>query len=128
MDYSRYYDVMGEGISTMVTSRVSMSMYVLQHASSPIPRTVGRICDEIERVSIWAFEKFISCDDTFNVTNQRVHDLCDEIIRRDLKFLDRSFQSEGVDRPLLEKMKAGALGFGSVWKRDGRKMLRLKKM
>ena len=49
----------------------------------------------LRRVSIWGIrENFV--DDTFNVTNQRVHDLCDEIIRRDLKFfLDRSFQSEG---------------------------------
>ena len=52
IEYERYYDVMGGIFTTMVTSRMPVSLHVLQHAAPSVPRmSPQRACDEIEHAS-----------------------------------------------------------------------------
>lgn len=110
-DYERYYDVMGQGgiFTTMVTSRGCPYRCTFCNTPRHRYRTMSpkRVCDEIEECISMGIYEIYFVDDTFNITNQRVHDLCDEIIRRDLQFSwTVRFRVKGVDEPLLHKMKA----------------------
>jgi radical SAM superfamily enzyme YgiQ (UPF0313 family) len=134
VDYSRYYDVMGEGgiFTTMVTSRGCP--YRCTFCNTPRHRyrvqSPERVCDEIEACISLGIREIYFVDDTFNITNQRVHDLCDEMIRRDLKFSwTVRFRVKGVDRPLLEKMKAAGCARIQLGVEQGTEegLLRLKK-
>lgn len=134
IEYNRYYDVMGEGgiFTTMVTSRGCP--YRCTFCNTPRHRyrvaTPGRVCDEIEGFLAKGIKEIYFVDDTFNITNKRVHELCDEILRRGLKFTwTVRFRVKGVDRPLLEKMKAAGchrIQFG-VEQGTEEGLLRLKK-
>ena len=134
VDYSRYYDVMGEGgiFTTMVTSRGCP--YRCTFCNTPRHRyrvqSPERVCDEIEACINLGIREIYFVDDTFNITNQRVHDLCDEIIRRGLEFSwTVRFRVKGVDRPLLEKMKAAGCSRIQLGVEQGTEegLLRLKK-
>ena len=134
VDYTRYYDVMGEGgiFTTMVTSRGCP--YRCTFCNTPRHRyrvqSPERVCDEIEACINLGIREIYFVDDTFNITNQRVHDLCDEIIRRDLQFSwTVRFRVKGVDRPLLEKMKAAGCSRIQLGVEQGTEegLLRLKK-
>jgi anaerobic magnesium-protoporphyrin IX monomethyl ester cyclase len=109
-DYKRYYDVMGAGgiFTTMISSRGCP--YRCTFCNTPRHRyrvaTPGRVCDEIAACLELGIKEIYFVDDTFNITNKRVHELCDEIIARGLQFSwTVRFRVKGVDRPLLEKMK-----------------------
>jgi anaerobic magnesium-protoporphyrin IX monomethyl ester cyclase len=111
VDYERYYDVMGQGgvFTTVITSRGCP--YRCTFCNTPRHRyrvtSPQRACDEIESCIELGIRELYFVDDTFNITNRRVHDLCDEILRRGLDFSwTVRFRVKGVDRPLLEKMKA----------------------
>jgi len=134
VDYSRYYDVMGEGgiFTTVITSRGCP--YRCTFCNTPRHRyrvmSPGRVCDELEAWLALGIREIYFVDDTFNITNKRVHDLCDEILRRgiDISWTVR-FRVKGVDRPLLEKMKAAGcqrIQFG-VEQGTEEGLLRLKK-
>ena len=134
VDYSRYYDVMGEGgiFTTMVTSRGCP--YRCTFCNTPRHRyrvqSPERVCDEIESCIKLGIREIYFVDDTFNITNQRVHDLCDEIIRRGLKFSwTVRFRVKGVDRPLLLKMKEAGCSRIQLGVEQGTEegLLRLKK-
>ena len=134
MDYSRYYDVMGEGgiFTTMVTSRGCP--YRCTFCNTPrhgIEYNRQNVCVMRLRLALdLGIREIYFVDDTFNITNQRVHDLCDEIIRRDLKFSwTVRFRVKGVDRPLLEKMKAAGCSRIQLGVEQGTEegLLRLKK-
>ena len=134
VDYTRYYDVMGEGgiFTTMVTSRGCP--YRCTFCNTPRHRyrvqSPERVCDEIEACINLGIREIYFVDDTFNITNQRVHDLCDEIIRRGLEFSwTVRFRVKGVDRPLLEKMKAAGCARIQLGVEQGTEegLLRLKK-
>ena len=89
-----------------------------------------RVCDEIESCIKLGIREIYFVDDTFNITNQRVHDLCDEIIRRGLKFSwTVRFRVKGVDRPLLLKMKEAGCSRIQLGVEQGTEegLLRLKK-
>ena len=111
VDYQRYYDVMGNGgvFTTMVTSRGCP--YRCTFCNTPRHRyrvmSPERVCDELQTCVDLGIREIYFVDDTFNITNRRVHELCDEILRRglDISWTVR-FRVKGVDRPLLEKMKA----------------------
>jgi len=134
IEYERYYDVMGKGgiFTTMVTSRGCP--YRCTFCNTPRHRyrvtTPGRACDEIEACLKLGIREIYFVDDTFNITNQRVIELCDEILRRGLRFnWTVRFRVKGVDRPLLEKMKAAGcqrIQFG-VEQGTEEGLLRLKK-
>ncbi len=134
VDYTRYYDVMGEGgiFTTMVTSRGCP--YRCTFCNTPRHRyrvqSPERVCDEIEACINLGIREIYFVDDTFNITNQRVHDLCDEIIRRGLKFSwTVRFRVKGVDRPLLLKMKEAGCARIQLGVEQGTEegLLRLKK-
>lgn len=134
IEYDRYYDVMGNGgiFTTMISSRGCP--YRCTFCNTPRHRyrvaTPGRVCDEIEMYIEKGIGEIYFVDDTFNITNSRVHDLCDEILRRGLQFSwTVRFRVKGVDRPLLEKMKAAGcnrIQFG-VEQGTEEGLLRLKK-
>ncbi len=134
VDYKRYYDVMGQGgiFTTIITSRGCP--YRCTFCNTPRHRyrvmSPSRACDEIQSCLDLGIEEFYFVDDTFNITNQRVIDLCDEILRRGLKLRwTVRFRVKGVDRPLLEKMKAAGchrIQFG-VEQGTEEGLLRLKK-
>lgn len=133
-DYKRYYDVMGAGgiFTTMISSRGCP--YRCTFCNTPRHRyrvaTPGRVCDEIAACMELGIKEIYFVDDTFNITNKRVHELCDEIIARGLQFSwTVRFRVKGVDRPLLEKMKAAGcsrIQFG-VEQGTEEGLLRLKK-
>ncbi len=134
IEYERYYDVMGAGgiFTTMVTSRGCP--YRCTFCNTPRHRyrvmSPARACDEIAACIQLGIREIYFVDDTFNITNQRVHELCDEILRRGLQFSwTVRFRVKGVDRPLLEKMKAAGcsrIQFG-VEQGTEEGLLRLKK-
>ncbi len=134
VDYRRYYDVMGGGgvFTTLISSRGCP--YRCTFCNTPRHRyrvmSPGRVCDEIEQCLALDIEEFYFVDDTFNITNQRVIELCDEIIRRGLKLRwTVRFRVKGATRELLEKMKAAGchrIQFG-VEQGTEEGLLRLKK-
>jgi anaerobic magnesium-protoporphyrin IX monomethyl ester cyclase len=134
IEYERYYDVMGKGgiFTTMISSRGCP--YRCTFCNTPRHRyrvaTPARVCDEIENCIKLGIKEVYFVDDTFNITNKRVHELCDEIIARGLVFTwTVRFRVKGVDRPLLEKMKAAGchrIQFG-VEQGTEEGLLRLKK-
>jgi radical SAM superfamily enzyme YgiQ (UPF0313 family) len=111
VDHTRYYDVMGEGgvFTTVITSRGCP--YRCTFCNTPRHRyrvmSPSRVCDELEACVALGIREIYFVDDTFNITNKRVHALCDEIRRRkiDISWTVR-FRVKGVDRALLENMKA----------------------
>ncbi len=134
VDYTRYYDVMGEGgiFTTVITSRGCP--YRCTFCNTPRHRyrvmSPGRVCDELQACIDLGIREIYFVDDTFNITNRRVHELCDEILARglDISWTVR-FRVKGVDRPLLEKMKAAGctrIQFG-VEQGTEEGLLRLKK-
>lgn len=134
VDYQRYYDVMGKGgvFTTIISSRGCP--YRCTFCNTPRHRyrvmSPGRVCDEIEDCIRLGIEELYFVDDTFNITNARVIELCDEILRRGLKFSwTVRFRVKGVTRELLEKMKAAGcnrIQFG-VEQGTEEGLLRLKK-
>jgi anaerobic magnesium-protoporphyrin IX monomethyl ester cyclase len=133
-DYQKYYDVMGEGgvFTTMITSRGCP--YRCTFCNTPRHRyrvmTPERVCEELQTCIDLGIREIYFVDDTFNITNRRVHELCDEILARglDISWTVR-FRVKGVDRPLLEKMKAAGcqrIQFG-VEQGTEEGLLRLKK-
>lgn len=134
VDYTRYYDVMGEGgvFTSIVTSRGCP--YRCTFCNTPRHRyrvqSPERVCEEIEACLRLGIKEVYFVDDTFNITNQRVHDLCDEIIRRGLEFSwTVRFRVKGVDRPLLLKMKEAGCSRIQLGVEQGTEegLLRLKK-
>ncbi len=110
IDYEKYYDVMGAGgiFSTIFTARGCP--YHCTFCNTPRHKyrvmSAGRICDEIQACLDLGIYEIYFVDDTFNITNQRVHNLCDEILKRGQKFSwTVRFRVKWVDRELLEKMK-----------------------
>ena len=134
VDYTRYYDVMGEGgiFTSIVTSRGCP--YRCTFCNTPRHRyrvqSPERVCDEIEECLRLGIKEIYFVDDTFNITNRRVHELCDEIIRRGLEFSwTVRFRVKGVDRPLLLKMKEAGCSRIQLGVEQGTEegLLRLKK-
>jgi radical SAM superfamily enzyme YgiQ (UPF0313 family) len=134
VDYKRYYDVMGKGgiFTTLITSRGCP--YRCTFCNTPRHRyrvmSPARACDEIQACLDLGIEEFYFVDDTFNITNQRVIELCDEILRRGQKLRwTVRFRVKGTNRELLTKMKAAGcqrIQFG-VEQGTEEGLLRLKK-
>lgn len=134
IEYDRYYDVMGQGgiFTTMITSRGCP--YRCTFCNTPRHRyrvmSPSRACDEIEACLALGIKEIYFVDDTFNITNKRVIALCDEILARGLVFSwTVRFRVKGVDRELLEKMKAAGCGRIQFGVEQGTEegLLRLKK-
>jgi len=134
IEYERYYDVMGKGgiFTTMISSRGCP--YRCTFCNTPRHRyrvmSPERVCDEIKACLDLGIKEIYFVDDTFNITNKRVIELCDAILARGLEFSwTVRFRVKGVDRPMLEKMKAAGcsrIQFG-VEQGTEEGLLRLKK-
>jgi anaerobic magnesium-protoporphyrin IX monomethyl ester cyclase len=134
VDYRRYYDVMGNGgiFTTLISSRGCP--YRCTFCNTPRHRyrvaSPARVCEELAACLALGIEEFYFVDDTFNITNQRVIDLCDAILERGLKLRwTVRFRVKGVNRELLTKMKAAGchrIQFG-VEQGTEEGLLRLKK-
>ncbi len=110
IDYRRYYDLLGGGglFTTIVTSRGCPHRCTF--CNTPRDRFVsmspGRICEEVEHKLRRGIREIYFVDDTFNVTNDRVAALCEEILRRKLSFRwTARFRANGIQRDLLVLMK-----------------------
>ena len=110
VEYRRYYDVMGKGgiFTTLISSRGCP--YRCTFCNTPRHRyrvmSPARVCEEIRACLDLGIEEFYFVDDTFNITNQRVVDLCDAIIERGLKLRwTVRFRVKGMTHELLTKMK-----------------------
>jgi radical SAM superfamily enzyme YgiQ (UPF0313 family) len=75
-------------------------------------RSAINVVDELELCYQMGIEEFIIYDDTFTVSKKRVHDICDEIIKRKLKiFWDCRTSVNAMDQSLLNHMaEAGCVG------------------
>ncbi len=111
IDYRRYVNVIGGGglFTTIATSRGCP--HKCSFCNTPRMRfrsmSPARVCEEIQACLALDIREVYFVDDTFNVNNKRVHALCDEILARGLRFAwTVRMRVNGVDRPLLEKMKA----------------------
>ena len=134
IEYERYYDVMGGGgiFTTLVTSRGCP--YRCTFCNTPRHRyrvmSPARVCEEIKMAIDKGIQEIYFVDDTFNITNKRVIELCDAILERGLKFSwTVRFRVKGVDRELLDKMKAAGCGRIQFGVEQGTEegLLRLKK-
>jgi radical SAM superfamily enzyme YgiQ (UPF0313 family) len=134
VDWRRYYDVMGQGgaFATMMTSRGCP--YRCTFCNTPRHRyrvmSPERVCDELAGILDLGIHEVYFVDDTFNITNKRVHALCDAILARGLQFRwTVRFRVKGVDRELLDKMKAAGCGRIQFGVEQGTEegLLRLKK-
>jgi len=115
VDPTRYRDVLGGGklFTTLVTSRGCPHRCTFCNTPRHKYRTMSprRICDEIQSCLDLGIGEVYFVDDTFNVTNDRVSTLCDEILHRKLVFSwTVRMRVKGVDEPLLRKMKAAGCG------------------
>jgi anaerobic magnesium-protoporphyrin IX monomethyl ester cyclase len=134
IEYEKYYDVMGQGgvFTTVISSRGCP--YRCTFCNTPRHRyrvaSPKRVCDEVQACIDLNIREIYFVDDTFNITNKRVHALCDEIIAREMKFSwTVRFRVKGIDRPLLEKMKAAGCSRIQMGVEQGTEegLLRLKK-
>jgi radical SAM superfamily enzyme YgiQ (UPF0313 family) len=114
-DFRRYSGLLGSGglFTTVVTSRGCPHQCTF--CNTPRLKFSGaspaRICDELEACIALDIRDIYFVDDTFNVTNKRVHEICDEILRRRLELSwTARMRINGVDRALVEKMMTAGCG------------------
>lgn len=99
-------------MSTMITSRgcpiqCSFCSSAAMHGRKIRRRSIKNIVDEMEHlVYDYGIETIAFMDDTFTVNKKRVRDLCEEIMRRDLKvFWGCTSRVDTLSEELLQKMK-----------------------
>lgn len=111
LDPGRYRYVAGEGglFTTVHTSRGCPYHCTFCNTPRHVYRSMspGRVCDELQACLDLGIHEVYFSDDTFNITNKRVHDICTEILKRGLKisWIARC-RVKGVDEELLRRMKA----------------------
>lgn len=79
-------------------------------------RSAGNVVDELQAAVGLGIKSFIFYDDTFTLNRDRVHTICDEIMRRGLK-INWSIRArvDSVDEAMLRKLKTAgcsAIHFG----------------
>ena len=99
-------------MSTMITSRgcpiqCSFCSSAAMHGRKIRRRSIENIVDEMEHlVYDYGIETIAFMDDTFTVNKKRVRDLCEEIMRRNLKvFWGCTSRVDTLNEELLQKMK-----------------------
>ena len=113
LDQEDYRSLLGRRnmITTMFTSRgCPFRCTFCDRPNSPIIsgfrwRSAAHIADEIEQCVAQGIDEAFIYDDTFTVRKDRVHDLCDEIIKRKIDFTwDVRAHVNTVDLDLLKHM------------------------
>lgn len=110
IDSDKYYSILGKNkvMTTLISSRGCP--YRCSFCSTPKGkyrmRSPGNIVDEIEECVRSGINEVHFVDDTFNLSTDRVNDICDEIIRRGLK-IDWSFRGhiDKITKQLLLRVK-----------------------
>jgi len=113
----KYNSILGEDriVTTMFTSRgcpFQCAFCDRPHLGKKFrARSAQSVVDEMEECLNLGIEEILIYDDTFTVNRQRTLDICDEIIKRELKFVwDIRARVDTVDKEVLEKLKqAGCL-------------------
>ncbi len=116
--YRKYSSIlaMGDVVTTIFTSRGCP--YKCSFCDRPQlrpnfrARSALNVVDELELCVSMGINEFIIYDDTFTVSKARVHEICDEIIKRKLKiYWDCRTNVNAMDEALLANMaKAGCVG------------------
>jgi len=108
----KYNSILGEDriVTTMFTSRgcpFQCAFCDRPHLGKKFrARSTKSVVDEMEECLGLGIQEILVYDDTFTVERQRTLDICDEIIRRGLKFVwDIRARVDTVDREVLEKLK-----------------------
>ncbi|WP_170294922.1 B12-binding domain-containing radical SAM protein [Roseospira navarrensis] len=113
VDREDYRSLLGRKnvVTTMFTSRgCPFRCTFCDRPNSPVIsgfrwRSASHIADEFEQCVAQGIDEAFIYDDTFTVRKDRVHDLCDEIIRRKIKFTwDVRAHVNTVDKDLLKHM------------------------
>ncbi len=116
--YKKYNSILtkGDTVTTLFTSRGCP--YKCTFCDRPALRPNFRarsaisVADELEECVKMGIDEFIIYDDTFTVSKQRVHEICDEIINRNLNIhWDCRTNINAMDEALLNHMaEAGCVG------------------
>jgi len=110
--YQKYNSVIAKRspVTTMMTSRgcPNRCTFCYRHHMGKIfrARSAGNVVDEMEECTKMGINEFLVYDDTFNISRQRVIEICDEIVRRNLKIgWDIRARVDTIDKKILEKLK-----------------------
>ncbi len=108
----KYNSILGEGriVTTMFTSRgcpFQCAFCDRPHLGKRFrARSAKSVVDEVEECLSFGIQEILVYDDTFTVERQRTLDICDEIIKRGLKFIwDIRARVDTVDEEVLKKLK-----------------------
>lgn len=112
------YPLLGEGVTTIQTSRgcpfacFYYCPYPLIEGKMWRAQSVERVFAEIESINRLGIQKILFRDATFTFDKERIHLICDQIIKNKLSFQWWcETRVDCVDSPLLKKMRqAGCLG------------------
>ena len=112
LPFKKYFSVLAKRapLTTMITSKGCPNQCVFcdrpQLENRFRARTAKSVVDEMESCATMGIYEFSLYDDTFTINKKRVHDICDEIIRRQLNIgWDARARVNTVDRETLQKMK-----------------------
>lgn len=116
--YKRYSSILAKGdvVTTIFTSRGCPYKCAFCDRPQLRPnfraRSAENVVAELEHCLGMGINEFIIYDDTFTVSKQRVHEICDLIIEKKLKiYWDCRTSVNAMDEALLSKMaKAGCVG------------------
>lgn len=110
--YKKYFSVLAKQspVTTMFTSRGCPYKCIFcdrPHLGKMFRfRTAANVVDEMEKIIQMGIPEIFIYDDTFTVDRQRVIDICDEILKRNLKISwDVRARVNTVDLELLKKMQ-----------------------
>ncbi|MBA7503192.1 Anaerobic magnesium-protoporphyrin IX monomethyl ester cyclase [subsurface metagenome] len=110
--YQKYYSVLEKRtpITTMMTSRGCPFKCIFctrpQLGKIFRYRSAENVVDEMEQCARIGIKEIFLYDDTFTINKQRVIDICNEILRRNLKIMwDIRSRVDTVDEKILKKLK-----------------------
>lgn len=110
--YQKYYSVLAKRtpITTMMTSRGCPFKCIFctrpQLGKIFRYRSAENVVDEMEQCARIGIKEIFLYDDTFTIKKQRVIDICNEILRRNLKIMwDIRARVDTVDEKILKKLK-----------------------
>ena len=108
----KYNSILGEGrvVTTMFTSRgcpFKCAFCDRPHLGKKFrSRSAKNVVDEMEECLRIGIQEILIYDDTFTINRQRTLDICDEILKRGLKFVwDIRARVDTVDDEVLVKLK-----------------------
>lgn len=110
--YQKYHSVLAKRtpITTMMTSRGCPFKCIFctrpQLGKIFRYRSAENVVDEMEQCARIGIKEIFLYDDTFTIKKQRVIDICNEILRRNLKIMwDIRSRVDTVDEKILKKLK-----------------------